>query len=155
MERPFLQTLKSPGAIGSGIPAPRFGGPPSMDDPSTHPWTEGVPNHDPMTSAPTLDPRSMGAIPQPRLSSPNLILSTLPLIPRMDEPYRGPANAAAAPKPAWQVSLDGALTRVGTLLEEWLKRFRAAPQSTQLAIAIACGGAVLLISSLILLLMIR
>jgi serine/threonine-protein kinase len=157
--RPFMQTLKSPagspGEIGSGIPAPRFGGPPSVDDPSTNPWTEGVPNHDPMTSAPTLDPRSLGGMPQPRLSSPNLILSTLPLIPRMDEPYRGPAPVPGPPKPAWQVSLDRALTGVGTFIEESLKRFRAAPQSTQLAIAIACGGAVLLILSLILLLMIH
>ncbi len=156
-ERPFLQTLKSPGGSsidpGSGIPAPRFGGPPPEDGP-TNPWTEGVANHDPMTSAPTLDPRSLGAIPQQqRLSAPNLVLSTLPLIPRMDEPY--PAEAAPANKPAWQASFDRALTRVGHLIEDAVKRFRAAPQQTQLAIAIAAAGAVLLMLSLLLLLMIH
>jgi eukaryotic-like serine/threonine-protein kinase len=157
-ERPFLQTLKSPGSMagesGSGIPAPRFGGPVSIEESSpSNPWTEGVPNHDPMTSAPTLDPRSLGAIPAARLSAPNLILSTLPLIPRMDEPFPGPA--APPNKPAWQASLDRALTRVGSLIEDTLKRFRAAPQQTQLAIAIAAAGAVLLILSLFLLLMIH
>ncbi len=158
IERPFLQTLKSPGSLpgesGSGIPAPRFGGPLAGDEPSINPWTEGIPNHDPMTSAPTLDPRSIGAAPMARLSAPNLILSTLPLIPRMEEPYpAGPPPAVN--NPAWQLSLDRALTRVGTLLEDSLKRFRGAPQQTQLAIAIAAGGAVLLILSLILLLMIH
>ncbi|MEP7124186.1 MAG: protein kinase [Byssovorax sp.] len=155
--RQFLQTMKSPsgtlGDSGSGIPAPRFGGPPSIEDAIPNPWTEGVPNHDPMTSAPTLDPRSIGAIPMPRLSQPNLILSTLPLIPRMDEPYTGPS--APVNKPGWQVSLDKALHRVGALIEDSIKRFRAAPQSTQLAIAIAAAGAVLLILSLLLLVMIH
>jgi serine/threonine-protein kinase len=157
-DRQFLQTMKSPGngpdESGSGIPAPRFGGPPpAIEDSQSNAWSEGVPNHDPMTSAPTLDPRSIGAIPMPRLSSPNLILSTLPLIPRMDEPYTG--QPAPANKPGWQLSLDRALTRVGSLIEDSIKRFRAAPQSTQLAIAIAAAGAVLLILSLLLLVMIH
>ena len=156
-DRQFLQTLKSPGGTqndsGSGIPAPRFGGPLSGDEGQANSWTEGVSNHDPMTSAPTLDPRSMGAPPMSRVSAPNLILSTLPLIPRMDEPYTGAASPTN--KPAWQLSLDRALTRVGSLIEDSVKRFRAAPQSTQLAIAIAAAGAVLLILSLLLLLMIH
>ena len=57
-----------------------------------------------------------------------------------------------AAKPAWQVSLDSALIRVGHQIEEAHKRYRAAPQSTQLAIAIAAVGVVLLILSLFLLL---
>ena len=50
------------------------------------------------------------------------------------------------------MSLDKALVRVGRLIEEAIKRFRAAPRSTQLAIAIGAGGAALLIFSLFLLL---
>ncbi len=158
-ERPFLQTLRSPGAEpslqdrGSGIPAPRFGGPPPRDEGTTHPWSDAGPSYDPMTSAPTLDPRLLGALPQARLSATNLALATLPLSPRREEPFPGlprPTN-----KPAWQTSLDRALERVGHLLEDALKRFRTAPQSTQIAIAVAGGGAVLLILTLILLLMIR
>jgi hypothetical protein len=155
-ERPFLQTLKSPGAAqpaqpaGSGIPAPRFGGgPPLRDDGPTNPWADTSLHQEP----PSLDPRSLGGAPQPRLSAPNLIVSTLPLMPRADEPF--PGAPPATTKPGWQTSLDGALHRVGHLIETTLTRFRTAPQSTQLAIAIAAGGALLLIVSLILLVMLR
>ena len=160
--RPFLQTLKSPGAIpapptsGSGIAAPRFGGPPPMrEEVPTNQWNDlGAQAEPPSLDAPSLDPRSLGAAPPPRLSAPNLILATLPLTPRADEPSPAAPPRPTA-KPAWQVSLDSALLRVGHLLEDTLKRFRAAPQSTQLAIAIAAAGALLLLLSLILLLMLH
>jgi eukaryotic-like serine/threonine-protein kinase len=155
-DRPFLQTLKSAGPSptesGSGIPAPRFGGPPPGEDGPTNPWADGGAPQDPMSigNAPTLNLRSSGAAPQAQPSAPNLIFSTPPLVPRVDEPF--PGQASPPNKPAWQVSLDSALTRVGALLEDTLKRFRAAPQSTQIAIAVAAGGAVLLTLSLLLLL---
>ncbi len=73
--------------------------------------------------------------------------TTQPLSPPRQEPLPG-----AVAKPAWQVSLDSALLRVGHFIEDAIKRFRAAPQSTQLAISIAALGAALLFLSLLLLL---
>jgi serine/threonine-protein kinase len=142
----FLRTLPSPSGLvpadrGSGIPAPRFGGPALGEEGSANAWSEGG-----MAQAPTLDPRSIGAIPPARLSAPNLSGTTQPL-----SPQKEPSPGAVA-RPAWQASLDKALVRVGHLIEEAIKRFRAAPRSTQLAIAIGAGGAALLIFSLFLLL---
>jgi serine/threonine protein kinase len=143
-DRAFLRTLPSPSGLspaesGSGIPAPRFGAPAFGDD---QPWSDaGAPQ------APTLDPRSLGAIPAPQPSVSSLNNATQPLSPPRQEP-----SPAAVAKPAWQVSLDSALLRVGHLIEDAIKRFRAAPQSTQLAISIAAVGAALLFLSLLLLL---
>jgi eukaryotic-like serine/threonine-protein kinase len=145
-DRAFLRTLPSPSGLqppesSAGIPtAPRFGAPAFGDD---QPWSDaGAPQ------APTLDPRSITiGIPQGPPSVASLNNATQPLSPIRQEPL-----PAAAPKPAWQVSLDSALVRVGHLIEDAIKRFRAAPQSTQLAISIAAVGAALLFLSLLLLL---
>jgi hypothetical protein len=144
----FLRTLQSPSGLlpapadsGSGIPAPRFGSPALGEDGPANAWADSG-----MAHAPTLDPRSIAAIPPARPSSTNLG-GTQPLSPYRDEP--APSGVA---KPAWQVSLDRALVRVGHLIEENLKRFRAAPQSTQLAVTIGAGAVVLLILILFLLL---
>jgi hypothetical protein len=141
----FLRTLQSPSGLspadpGPRLPAPRFGGPAPGEEGAANAWAEGG------MQAPTLDPRSLGAIPPARLSSPNLG-GTQPLTPLREEPLPGPVA-----KPAWQVSLDKALVRAGHLIEENLKRFRAAPQSTQLAITIGAGAVVLLILILFLVL---
>ena len=140
----FLRTLQSPSGPadnGAGIPAPRFGGPAPGEEGAANAWSEGG-----MPQAPTLDPRSIGAIPPSRLSAPNLG-GTQPLSP-VTEPLPG-----GVARPAWQVSLDKALVRVGRLIEDAIKRFRAAPRQTQLAISIGAGGATLLLFGLFLLLM--
>ncbi|MFT3768173.1 MAG: protein kinase [Minicystis sp.] len=65
-----------------------------------------------------------------------------------------PVPAAAPPKPAWQVSLDRALVTVGRTGEDLLKRFRAAPQNTQIIILIvAATVGILLVGTMLFLIL--
>ncbi|MEO7331135.1 MAG: protein kinase [Minicystis sp.] len=61
----------------------------------------------------------------------------------------------ATVKPAWQVSLDAMIKRVEQLVEETVRKVRTAPQSTQIALVIAAGGAMLLLLSLFLLIVLH
>jgi hypothetical protein len=67
-----------------------------------------------------------------------------------------PTPAAPAPsKPAWQASLDRALVWVGRTAEVALRRFRAAPQNTQIIIVIVTVTTALLLLGLVVFLIAR
>jgi serine/threonine-protein kinase len=117
--RRVVETLKSP----SGEAAP-------VGDPTlqTHMLA-------PNTPAAKMTIR-LGQVPEPPPSAP---MSAAPMSTPM------PASSVLTPpKPAWQAKLDGLLIAIGRFGEAQMKRFREAPQNTQIIVVIVVGTVIIL-----------
>ncbi|APR86194.1 Serine/threonine-protein kinase pkn3 [Minicystis rosea] len=144
---PMVETLKSASPLDdehepgtstarmddpAGLMGPRFGAPPPAAAPPAAPPSSnelGVPAAALMTM-----PLPKGSVPLGN------IMRSLP-----SAPNAPPPSAPASPKPAWQVSLDRALVRVGRTGEGLVKRYRAAPQNTQIIVLIVAATVALLL----------
>ncbi len=113
---------------GSGIPAPTFGG-------GSAPMPAPPPSYGGASVEGQAPQQTTGPLPRPDHSA----LQAL----------------GATAKPAWQVSLDATIKRMDQLVEETTRKVRTAPQSTQIALVIAAGGALLLLLSLFLLIVLH
>jgi eukaryotic-like serine/threonine-protein kinase len=65
-------------------------------------------------------------------------------------PSAPPGSFQVPPKPGWQAALDGALIGIGRGSERQMKRFREAPQNTQIIVLIVIGTAVIMVMGLVL-----
>jgi serine/threonine-protein kinase len=123
----------------------------------------GAPVREDAPEAPTMDLRGMRGvmgIPAPTFGAPILqpnapeakLTMPLPMTPMMPE-ARIPSPSSVdedAFKPAWQRSLDRALAAIGTFVTIAARRFREAPQNTQIIIIIVAATAVIMVLGIVL-----
>ena len=171
LRAPMLETLKSPVGIGVGQGEDidvktmdldhRAAGPSAgVAHPAAGP-SAGVDAKGPRFGAPpgeqiAAPPGALMTMPIPKATVPlgNVLRGLSPGMTPLSQQAAPPAPAPLpiplpSPKPAWQVSLDRALISVGRAGESAARRFRAAPQNTQIIVVIIAGTSLILVIGLL------
>ena len=147
---PMLETLKSPIGLGAGDE----GDIQTLD-------LEGRNRQSAQLGASPNDlgapPGALMTMPIPKATIPlGNVLRVAPGMSPLSPPAQTPTPAPPAPpKPAWQASLDRALISVGRMAEGALRRFRAAPQNTQIIVVIVSVTSMLLVLGVVVFLIAR
>jgi serine/threonine-protein kinase len=144
-------------AVGEGATPPVEGVPPPTspaarvalpeDEAGDLPTFDGRRGQDGALVVPTYDPATAMA---PSMLTAKLVIPPGGFPPMASDGIAAPSEALAAPRPPWQVTLDRALVSVGGAVDRLMKRFRAAPQNTQIILAIVAGTATIFLLGLIL-----
>lgn len=149
---PMLQTLKSPVGMDDGnLPTSRIG----IDE-----ALPGAQASTPRFGAPPLNAPA-GALMTMPIGKQTVPLGNimpalqLPNPPPPSQPLLAAAAPPSPPKPAWQATLDRALLGVGRTGDDLARRFRAAPQNTQIIILIVAATLAFLVVGGLLLLLVR
>jgi hypothetical protein len=148
-DRAFIDTMQSPFSPAEGkmeagesvqgtpfdVPSPLNPG----DNTAEPGWTPHRTGSNP--SLPTLTPRGLQGSGLFNVSSPNVPAPQNPLLSTIPIPRADILSSPAKEKPNWQVVLDRALVNTGNVIEDKVRRFRAAPKRTQMVIGGVAGVA--------------
>ena len=164
LRAPMHETLKSPVGLGGGqgedighpAAGPRAGGDPSVDVKTMDLEARGPRFGAPPGEQIAAPPGALMTMPIPKATVPlgNVLRGLSPGMTPLSQQAAPPALAPLPiplppPKPAWQVSLDRALISVGRAGEGAARRFRAAPQNTQIIVVIIAGTSLILVIGLL------